>query len=728
MVMGARTRRPAIAAAAIAVTVALVATWPAAGVEDPTPVDTNQTYQPTNAEWLARNAGGEDPVPTVIGPANPSGKLVRTPDGDVAVGQPITFDGSGSTARKNQAGYGGTSIRSWVWDFGDGTQANAPVVHHSYKFPGVYHAQLSVHDDTGWRATRGATVVVGDAPCGSDAQEIWVPTGNGLRMHGFLTTPAGPGPAPVILEYGPYGVFPRDKCDDAVRNGFAYAHIAAPGREKSTGTWDMFGRQTQQGGYDAVEWLASQPWSNGKVAMWGLSGPACAAMLVAGSRPPHLVAVIAKSSYSDMYRDIITAGGVPNSDTFVNAWLPLLTAQDFQSYGNGVGPNQEVVDHGIANLQRQLDLADHPFYDSWWAERSPTAYPSPTAAVLYFGNQRDLWPRATVEFSRWIAPGGGRVISNPGGHTSADLTGWEAGNNSADYLTGESRAWLDHFLLGRENGVERRPPVLTFSTYGGDAAAAFDFGRWEQLDGFPSAQTVPVQFALGPVGGADGATARPTYRELVPLSSAPADGSPPAPLVYSPAQGATSDDTAATAPQVAGLQESWESQSLVYETPPLTDELPVNGPAALSFHARLLAPDMGFTVHINDVWPDGSSHYVSKGALLASHRDLDMGKSLWLGSGAGRVLVRPWHPHTAASAERLVPGQAYQFDVEIWGVHNVFRPGHRLRLVITAQDTGWRTNATPGAAALILSDPSHPSTLNLAVLPSDRSARPFPWQ
>jgi predicted acyl esterase len=36
----------------------------------------------------------------------------------------------------------------------------------------------------------------------------------------------------------------------------------------------LFGAQTQQGGYDAVEWLAKQPWSDGKVGMWGLSGPA----------------------------------------------------------------------------------------------------------------------------------------------------------------------------------------------------------------------------------------------------------------------------------------------------------------------------------------------------------------------------------------------------------------------------------------------------------------------
>lgn len=721
-------RRRAQRRLALAAAVLIATAWPASAEDADDadgPVETNTTYQPTNAEWLARNAGGQDPLPTMFGPANPSGRLVRTPEGDVQPGEAVTFDASGSVARKAQYGYGGTKIASWVWDFGDGTQANAPVVTHAYEHPGVYHVNLSVHDDTGWRSSRSATVVVGEAPCGTPAQEVWIPTGDRLLMHGFVTVPAGPGPHPVLLEYGPYGVFPRDKCDDAVRNGIAYAHVAAPGREKSTGEWDMFGRQTQMGGYDAVEWLAAQPWSNGKVAMWGLSGPACAALLVAAARPPHLVAVIAKSAYSDMYRDIITAGGVPNSDTFVNAWLPLLTAQDAGAYGNTLGPNNEVVDHGIANTHRQLDLLTRTTYDEWWAERAPTAYPSPTAAVLYYGNQRDLWPRSTVEIARWIAPSGGRVVSNPGGHAFSDMSGWQAGNNAGDYLMGESRAWLDRHLLGRFNGVKARPRVLTFSSFGGDAAAAFNFGRWEQLEGFPSKQTVPVQLSLGPVG--DPGASRPTYRSLVPASAAPADGAPPAPLAYSPAQGATSDDTAATAAQVAGTQESWESQSLVYETPVLDSELGVNGPATLTFYARLLSPDMAFTVHVNDVWPDGSSHYVSKGALLASHRALDTQKSLWMGRGPNRVLIRPWHPHTAASVERLIPGQVYRFDVEVWGIHNVFRPGHRLRLVLAAQDLGWRTHATPGLAALVLSDPSHPSTLNLAVLPSDHSRDPFPY-
>lgn len=694
----------------------------------------NESHQPTYQEFLVRTNDGSDPVMTAVGgPSSPLAEVVTDPAMDeesgavrIPVGGQVRFDASGSTARRNEQ-YGGDEIVAWLWDFQDGGQANAPVVTHRFARAGVYRVTLVVHDDTGFQGRRSTMVEVGDPSCGTEPQELLIPTGDGLQVHGWVTVPAGRGPFPTILEYGPYVPGVEDPCTATVRNGYARAYVSAPGRGKSTGDWDMFGRQTQQGGYDAIEWLAAQPWSNGKVGLYGLSGPAVGALLTAGARPPHLACAATMTSYADLYRDMVTAGGVPNSDTFVNAWLHTLTVQDAQTvYSSGidspagpvpgVGPNGEVVDHGVTNTTRAADLLSKPYYDEWWEERNIVAYPPPTIPILYYGNARDLWPRATVEIAKWIAPGGGRVVQLHGGHGAGDATGWQAPRDNS--------IWFDWCLKGNVTGADRRPDVLTLTTYGGDAAVPFSFGRWEALDGFLTDMVEPLQLHLRATGSND---ERPTHHGLSPEPAAA--GEPPSPLPWSPVQGATSGTTSGTANQVAGTQEAWEASSLVFETPVLDEELPVNGPVTLQLYAQLLAPDMGLTVHLNDVWPDGTSHYISQGTLKASHLALDDDRSRYLRSDDGvQVLLQPYHPHTEEQVETLVPGETYRFDIEVWGTHNAWRPGHRLRLALAAQDLGWRTNAEPGVAALVLGDPEHPSTLNLPMLPRSRSHSPFPFR
>lgn len=695
----------------------------------------NESYQPTYAEYLARTQDGADPATTIMGgPSSPQVVVTTRPEPveveyqsapvvKVPVGGVVTFDASASSARRNDQ-YGGRDITAWIWDFQDGDQANAPVVSHRFDQPGLRRVTLVVHDDTGFQGEATTYVEVGAPSCGGEPQEVSIPTGDGLVMHGWVTVPAGEGPFPTVLEYGPYVPTPEGSCTGTILNGYARARVSAPGRGRSTGEWDMFGRQTQQGGYDAVEWFAAQPWSDGNVGLYGLSGPAVAALLTAGARPPHLRCVTAMTSYADLYRDMVTAGGVPNSDTFVNAWLHTLTVQDAQTvYAQdspagaipGPGPNGEVVDHAITNSERAVDLATRPYDDDWWRERSIVDYPSPNVPVLYYGNARDLWPRSTVELARWIEPGGGRVVLLHGGHGAGDTTGWQRPRDNS--IT------FDWCLKGIDNGVDDRPFVLTETTYGGDAAVPFSFGRWEALDGFLTDMVEPLRLHLRSAGNND---QRPAYHGLSPEPAG--DGELGSVLPYLPTQGSTAGTTEGTANQVAGLQESWEAGSLVFETPVLDDELAVNGPVTLQLYARVLAPDFAFTAHLNDVWPDGTSHNISQGTLLASRRALDHERSRYLVDDDGvRVLMQPYHPHTEESVQTLVPGQVYRFDIEIWGVANAFRPGHRLRLALAAQDLGWRTHAQPGFAAVVLNDPAHPSTLNLPILPRDRAVAPLPF-
>ena len=72
-------------------------------------------------------------------------------------------------------------------------------------------------------------------------------------------------------------------------------------------------------GYDAVEWAARQPWSNGRVGMIGVSFGGITQLVTAGQQPPHLGAIAASSATSDLYRDVAYPGGILEYD-FTFAW------------------------------------------------------------------------------------------------------------------------------------------------------------------------------------------------------------------------------------------------------------------------------------------------------------------------------------------------------------------------------------------------------------------------
>jgi predicted acyl esterase len=641
------------------------------------------------------------PQPGVADYANhtgPSARWTRLPAGNVAVGQSVRFIGHGS---KNADG---TPVADHLWDFGDGTRSSAADPVHLFTRDGTYVVQHAVHDASGWRGINLDMVNVGHYAQKMVRQEIWIPT-QGVRMHGWVTRPAGKSRVPVILTYGPYGAYGVADSDldiSLVRSGYAVASVSAPGRDLSTGHFDMFGGVTRQGGYDAVEWFGKQSWSTGKIALNGLSGPAVGALLTASARPPHLAAVVSKTSYADQYRDIIYPGGIPNSTSFVSAWIGLLLGQDALLMGGG-SRTPELADRAADTAAMYAAEREHPDYDAYWLDRCIVCR-QVSVPVLHYGNAHDLWPRAAFELYKWFRPAGGRLIFNPGGHASDDPSGFQP---YASYGAGESRLWFDHYLKGIANGVDGRPGVEMLTTGGGDLAAfGYDRLKWVASNSWPLATSHPENLYLS------GAPAM-SDPGILTLSSQVPFREEPTPLLPVPTQGITGGTTAAVTP-VAGLQRADEAQSVTFETGQLPRDVQVNGPMTLRLWARLATPDAAFVTHVNDVWTSGESNVISEGGLLASFRAVHPTRSLYL----DRQLVQPFHPMDVH--EQLVPGVAYPFDIEIWPVANVFRTGHRIRLTVALQNAVWRANATPGAAVL-LHDRTHPSVLRLPVVPAGHS-------
>jgi putative CocE/NonD family hydrolase len=657
---------------------------------------------------------------------------VRTPSNGVAVGTEITFDAS--TSSSEDGGYSDV-----IWDFGDGYQAEGPVVRHAYDHSGVFYVQLTVHGLEGGRSSAGEWLEVEGPDLWPDRTQLrpdqgsrWsVETtfaGRTCTMLLAVTLPddqRNPERSvgarfPTIFQYSPYGgnwPAPDTEIFDLIRSGYAVVRSSPPGRYQSPDcedAWDFFGPRDAQGGYDSVEWIAEQPWSDGHVGMHGASAPGIEALMTAAFDPPHLDAVVTNAAYGDPYRDFVYPGGLSTTNTFVDAWY----------HSNLVVPEAQANRFDrIPGIYRSMaNATTHRIFDDYWRERSIVDYPSPSVAILAYTQNHDIWPRTWFELTRWVEPGGGRIVACPGGHGCVDTTGYTPswGVDGFSNSQGEIRAWWDHHLKGIENGVGQRPLLTVLSTAGDDSTIATrNSGRWNSFEAYPPTEVTYEPFYLR-------SGVAPTMQSL--SDAAPTTAERADLLIQSPTSGLASSGSSGFvyAPETFGLQRYEEAQAVVYETDEFAEPYHVVGPVTLKLYTQALSPDFGWAVRLSDVWPDGSSHFISEGYLKASHRKLDPERT-WFDE-AGRV-IRPYHPHTEGSGEELMtPGEIYELEIEIWPVANRWLPGHRLRLQLSAQSLVWHPSLEPGPAALILHDDAHRSRLLLPVLPEGAAPHRFPFE
>ena len=125
--------------------------------------------------------------------------------------------------------------------------------------------------------------------------DVRVPMRDGARMGAHVFRPDAGGPFPAILHRTPYGRR-RDGYERYVRAGYAVVSMDSRGRYGSEGDWVPFTVERTgdaEDGYDSVEWLAAQPWCDGRVGTLGASYDAWMQWQLARLRPPHLAAMCA---------------------------------------------------------------------------------------------------------------------------------------------------------------------------------------------------------------------------------------------------------------------------------------------------------------------------------------------------------------------------------------------------------------------------------------------------
>jgi X-Pro dipeptidyl-peptidase len=297
--------------------------------------------------------------------------------------------------------------------------------------------------------------------------------------------------APAIFTYSPYsilGVPDRRNRDQNrwVPRGYARVWADMVGTGNSGGCYDYGGRREKQTGHDLVEWIGTRKWSTGKVAMIGGSYEGTTATATAVTNPRHLTTIVPEAAISRWY-EYAYSGGIRyflNNEHPTDEGFDTPAAFDF---GLAVPPPLDVDDPtwgerflSQSELCDELEHTEHgydntPDYGRFWLERDYVRKADNIDIPVLISHNWGDWNVKQEEAINLY-----RALDNSPNRKLYMGTRWAGhgtpgGTGSHYYKTID--AWMDHYLMGVDNGIEKMPRVHSMrSDYAGPLTQYA--GRW----------------------------------------------------------------------------------------------------------------------------------------------------------------------------------------------------------------------------------------------------------
>ena len=584
---------------------------------------------------------------------------------------------------------------------------------------------------------------------------------------------------PVLLERTPYGKDRAEKPDRAsffARHGYIVIEQDCRGCFNSEGELYLLVNEAEDG-YDTIEWIASQPWSNGKVGMYGTSYQAWVQSAAATQNPPHLTCMLPTMGGWNAHTSSVRQGGAMelrwtawpfwhgalnnNKGLGKEQWIDdLFNRIDFRDWLTRMPLREGQTPLSLLpGYERYcLDFLSHADYDDYWKRPGLAIeeYLEEHADVPVYlcGGWYDSYARSTLETYIALQKAKNsciKVIMGPWTHgtynpeltCSGDV---DLGNDSAlPSMDDMHLRWFDRWLKDDHNGIDKESPVSIFVMGGGSGKKTKEGhldhgGYWREEQEWPLSRSIETKLYLQGNGTLDitvsGDEHSCTAYRFDPANPVPTIGGsisslhylrPPLPLGGKPHHDYGVWERREAICPIGGVNQHESPECFGCQPPymPLSSR-----PDVLVFQTAPPEQDTEVTGPVEvKLWASSSAVDTDFTAKLIDvyppNADYPQGYALNLTDG----IIRARYRNSREQAEMMEPGKAYLFTIVLYPTCNLFKKGHRIRLDISSSnfprfDVNPNTGEPIGknrrmviADNVIYHDRAHPSFLSLQIIP-----------
>ena len=511
---------------------------------------------------------------------------------------------------------------------------------------------------------------------------------DGTQLVADIFRPSGGGRHPAILRRTPYGRGHLPLTEGAywASRGYALVVQDVRGRNDSQGEWKPWAHERKDG-YDTIDWISKQAWSNARVGMIGGSYGGMVQWAAAVEAHPALKCIVPEVSPPDPFFDVPFDHGIPALFAGLY-WAEYVREKKVPPEPRSDGDLDKLLTLPLSKIDDGVFGHDIPFFNEWWTKETASAFDGGfmndlggiRIPVLHVSGWWDgdgigtklNWAklRDAKHPSQWL-------IYGPWEHDFNDSTTYRDVDYGADALLDLDSLylrWFDTWLKDRNVGWEKQPRVRVFVT--GE-------NEWRALSDWPDPASEPLTFYLSARGR---------------LLTAPPKGEQPDRYVYDPAAVKVIEQKDSTIVETpAGRKDL-----LVYRTEPLTETIDVAGPIELDLYFSTTAKDTDFFASLVAVDEAGQMRLIGQPGKI---------RARYLGGWDTPALLQP--------------GKTYKAVIALWDTAHRVPKGQRLGVIIESQmfplyarnlNTG-EPDATAtrmvSATQTIYHDSSRPSALRL---------------
>jgi len=537
---------------------------------------------------------------------------------------------------------------------------------------------------------------------------------DGVELVAEIVRPADEGKYPAILERTPYGreIFSKLSGEWWARRGYVHIVQDARGRNESGGEWTPLVNERKDG-YDTIDWIARQSWSDGKVGMIGGSYGGWVQWAAAVEAHPALRCIVPQVSPPDPFFNFPIDHGVPMLYGAI-WWSNFVKEKKTPLIPEIPKDLEKLKTLPLSKVDDEVLGRDIPFYDEWLGKESPASFAGANfmadmnkvkIPILHISGWWDgdgigtklNWAkmRALGHKDQWL-------IYGPWSHafnSSSRFGDVDYGPDAITDLDLIYLRWFDTWLKNKPAQWDKQPKVRIFVT---------GANEWRELGDWPDPRSREMTLYLSSEGPANGAT---SVGELI--ATAPGEQEPDR-YTYNPASAQIPNqlkevksffDLLAGATTLVKIEAN-KNDVLVYRTPPMNDPIEISGPIDLDLYFSTSAKDTDFFASLIDINEKDEMRIIGiPGKIRARY-------------------LSGWEKPAL-----LQPGKVYKCSIALWDTAHQVKKGHRLGVLIDSQkfpnyarnlNTGEPIrNATRMVAAhqTIYHDAKHPSALRFHLLP-----------